>query len=91
MVADHVLRLIVDSSNVHPILETFLDEQLLFVDSKTPWYADIVNYLVTGKTPSNWSKNDQFRFLSRAKYYFWMIPICLNIALTKSLGGVFPK
>lgn len=74
VVADHVSRLIVDSSEDHSILETFPDEHLLVVESKTPWYVDIVNYLVTGKTPSNWSKNDQFRFLSRAKYYFWDDP-----------------
>ena len=74
VVVDYVSHLIVDSFEDHPILETFSNEQLLFVDCKTPWYADIVNYLMTGKTPSNWFKNDQFRFLSRAKYYFWDDP-----------------
>ena len=91
VVADHISRLIVDSSEDHPILKTFSNEQLLFVDNITPWYVDIINYLVTGKTPSNWSKNDQFRFFLGLNTIFGMIPICLNIILTKTLGGVFPK
>ena len=38
-----------------PINDNFPDEQLLAI-SKEPWFADIVNYLVTNQTPPNWSK-----------------------------------
>ncbi|XP_059623176.1 uncharacterized protein LOC132266339 [Cornus florida] len=47
VVADHLSRLVVDSiSNSLPISDYFLDEQL-FAVSFAPWYADIVNYIVT--------------------------------------------
>jgi len=49
VVADHLSRLVVGfSSDLLPVLETFLDEQLMSISLTTvPWYADIVNYLVT--------------------------------------------
>ena len=48
MVADHLSRL-VPESNSHgiPIGDSFPDEQI-FALVHCPWYADIVNYLVTG-------------------------------------------
>ena len=30
-----------------------------------------MNYLVTNQTPSHWSKNDIYRFLSQVRYFFW--------------------
>ena len=58
-----------------PILETFPDEQLMSVShAEIPWYADIVNYLVTEQMPSSWTKQEKCRFLSMAKWYFWDEP-----------------
>eukprot|EP00253_Pinus_taeda_P032641 PITA_32641 len=34
-----------------PVEDKFPDEYLFAVTTKTPWYADIANYLVTGKLP----------------------------------------
>ena len=51
MVADHLSRLVPESmSLVLPIGDSFPDEQL-FAIVHYPWYADIVNYLVTGQIP----------------------------------------
>ena len=49
VVADHVSRLLVEPHvESLPILETFPDEQLMSVShAEIPWYADIVNCLVT--------------------------------------------
>ena len=49
VVADHLSRLTFDPDHVDPIpiKECFPDEQLLSISS-LPWYADVVNYLVTG-------------------------------------------
>ena len=33
--------------------EIFLEVQLLFVNLSTPWYANIVNYLVTNQVPAS--------------------------------------
>ena len=54
VIADHLSRLSNAPSSL-PINENFLDEQLLSI-LIDPWYADIVNYLVTKDTPSSWSK-----------------------------------
>ena len=47
VVADHLSRLVLETTyDGLPIGDTFLDEQL-FALVHCPWYADIVNYLVT--------------------------------------------
>jgi len=48
-----MLLLIVESVDENlPIKETFPDEQLMLM-SQLPWFADIVNYLVTGHMPNH--------------------------------------
>jgi hypothetical protein len=49
VVADHLSRVIVDfNEDVMPIAEMFPNEQLMHISQiPTPWFADIVNYLVT--------------------------------------------
>ena len=48
MVADHLSRLVLEITyDGLPIGDTFLDEQL-FSLVHCPWYANFVNYLVTG-------------------------------------------
>ena len=89
VVADHLSRLTFESHpDSPPIVETFPDEQLLDVDT-LPWYADIVNYLATGETPSYWSTADKKRFLALARQFHFDDPyICLNIVLTRSSDAV---
>jgi hypothetical protein len=50
VVVDHLSRLTIDfTKDVVPNDETFLDEQLMHISQiPAPWFADIVNYLVTG-------------------------------------------
>ena len=51
MVADHLSLLVPESTSLGlPIRDSFPDEQL-FAIVHCPWYADIVNYLVTGQIP----------------------------------------
>ena len=78
VVADHLSRLIVDyTEDATPISETFPDEQLMhIVHNPAPWFADIVNYLVTGQMPLHWGIQDKFKFFSMVKYFFWDDP-CL--------------
>jgi len=73
IVADHLSRIPNSLCNELPINEDFPDENLLAI-FKEPWFADIVNYLVTNQTPSHWSKNDIYRFLSQGCYFFWEEP-----------------
>ena len=75
MVADHLSRLEKPEDQLE-INERFPDEQLFSVtiQPKTPWYADIVNYLVSGNLPHSWEKTKRDKFLSDARHYYWDDP-----------------
>ena len=74
VVADHLSRL-VPESNSHdiPIGNSFPDEQL-FALAHCPWYADIVNYLVTGQIPSQWTSQQKKKFWTDIKKYYFDDP-----------------
>jgi hypothetical protein len=40
----------------------------------SPWFADIVNYLVTGHMPLHWGRQDKSKFMVMVKYFFWDDP-----------------
>ncbi|XP_058192168.1 uncharacterized protein LOC131309568 [Rhododendron vialii] len=83
VVADHLSRLEFEDRKANlPIVDTFPDEQL-FAVSPSPWYADIVNYLVTGQLPSQWSAQDRKRFLIEDAYSF-----CRTCEACQKLGAV---
>ncbi|KAI3453437.1 hypothetical protein Pfo_010100 [Paulownia fortunei] len=74
VVADHLSRLVCDDSfQTTPINDTFPDEQLFNV-SILPWFADIVNFLVTGKMSSHWNSQDKKKFLTEVKKFYWDDP-----------------
>ena len=63
VVADHMSWLVLETtSEVLPIGDTFPDEQLIALVN-CPWYADIVNYLVTGHIPPQWTSQQKRKFL----------------------------
>ncbi|XP_038976409.1 uncharacterized protein LOC113461320 [Phoenix dactylifera] len=75
VVADHLSRLEGQSrADEVPINESFPDEQLLAV-SVIPWYADLVNYLVSGIVPPDLSYHQKKKFLWDVKHYFWEEPL----------------
>ena len=39
--------------------DQFPDEHLFVVTVKTPWYADVANYLAVGKLPKHLTHNEQ--------------------------------
>ena len=54
VVADHLSRLaIAHNSHGLPINDNFPKKSLMLVEV-VPWYAHIVNYLVTREVPSEW-------------------------------------
>ena len=70
LVADHLSRVIGSKKPESQISECFPDEQL-FVVHPDPWYADIVNYLVSGRILEGWTKNDRDRFFHMVKFIVW--------------------
>jgi hypothetical protein len=58
VVADHLSRLPSDTiESSPPITEHFPDDHLLTISIDLPWYADIVNYLVTHQFLPDWDEN----------------------------------
>ncbi|KAM2352076.1 hypothetical protein ACFXTH_006799 [Malus domestica] len=73
MVADHLSRLVHENDSL-PILETFLDEQLLSLEVSEPWYADLVNYLVIKQVPSTLDKYKRDKLRNDVRFYVWDDP-----------------
>ena len=82
VVADHLSRLVSETiSKGLPIGNTFPDEKL-FALVHCPLYADIINYLVTGKIPSQWTSQQKRKFLvDIKKNSILTIHTCLNTVL----------
>ncbi|XP_071906718.1 uncharacterized protein [Coffea arabica] len=73
LVADHLSRLLAHKEEP-PLREAFPEEQLLAINSSVPWYADLVNFLVTNQLPTRWPKVKRDKLKSDAKYYIWDKP-----------------
>ncbi|XP_045822018.1 uncharacterized protein LOC123914902 [Trifolium pratense] len=73
LVADHLSRIERDE-DPFPIQDDFPDEQLFLLHGITPWFADIVNFLVAGVFPTGASRSQVHKIKSDAKYYVWDDP-----------------
>ena len=74
VVVDHLSRLVPESTSLGlPIGDSFPDEQL-FAIVHCPWYTDIVNYLVTGQIPPQWTSQQKRKFLVDIKKYYFDDP-----------------
>ncbi|XP_059668908.1 uncharacterized protein LOC132314000, partial [Cornus florida] len=92
VVADHLSRLMVESSPNLEIHESFPDEQLFQISNGTlPWFADIVNYLVTGKLPITWSKQEKDRFFATIRKYYWEDPILFRYCPDQIIRRCVPE
>ncbi|RVW19944.1 hypothetical protein CK203_115152 [Vitis vinifera] len=63
---------IAHNSHVLPINDDF--PGITYVARKTPWYAHIANYLVTGEVPSEWKAQDRKHFFAKIHAYYWEEP-----------------
>ena len=68
-VAHHLSRL--DISSMGDISDSFPNEHLLAVSSHAPWFAHIVNFLVTGSILEHWNRHRKYKFFHELKYYYW--------------------
>ncbi|GMI87524.1 hypothetical protein HRI_002421700 [Hibiscus trionum] len=105
-VADHLSRLEMgrnqekDKTN---ILETFPDEQLFAATStaatamaagklsETPWYADIVNYIVSELLPHELNYQARKRFQNDAKHYYWDEPLLFKHCVDQIIRRCIPQ
>ncbi|KAM1376181.1 hypothetical protein ACFX2F_037949 [Malus domestica] len=73
VVADNLSRMVHEEDFV-PIIETFPDEQLMSVKVSEPWYADLVNYLVSKHVPNELLKHQCDKLKKEARFYVWDDP-----------------
>ena len=73
LVADHLSRLVREEESL-PLHDRFPDEQLMFIKSTNPWYADMVNYLVTKELPKDLTPAQKNKIKHDARYYIWDEP-----------------
>jgi len=96
VVVDHLSRLIVEfTEEVIPISETFSDKQLMHIaHTPSPWFADIVNYLVTGHMHLHWWWQDKSKFMAMVKYFFfffWDDPYLFKYCLDQIIRRCIPE
>ncbi|RDY06011.1 hypothetical protein CR513_10077, partial [Mucuna pruriens] len=88
-VADHLSR-IEKGSELMPIRDEFPDEQLLHIQTATPWFADICNYVATSHLPPEASRAHKEKIRSDAKYYIWDDPYLWRLCSDKVIRRCIP-
>ncbi|CAN6678248.1 unnamed protein product [Malus baccata var. baccata] len=94
VVADHLSRLIIPTASEEdslPLRESFPDEQLFAVQFRTPWFADMVNYLVKGVVHPDLTLQQKKKFLSDVKHYFWDEPYLFKYCLDQIISRCIPE
>jgi hypothetical protein len=57
----------------------------------SPWFADIVNYLVTGQMPLHWARQDKSKFMSDVKIFFWDDPYLFKYCPDQIIWRCIPE
>jgi hypothetical protein len=70
LVADFLSRMIHLGDNA-PVHDKFPDENFFAISTFTPWYADVANYLVTGKMPQKLSPREKQKVIQLSANYMW--------------------
>eukprot|EP00253_Pinus_taeda_P019760 PITA_19760 len=70
-VADFLSR-IQNTKEDSPIEDKFPNEYLFAVTTKTPWYVDISNYLVTGKLLPHLFPSERRKIIQESSKYLWI-------------------
>nr|KAJ0186741.1 hypothetical protein LSAT_V11C900488880 [Lactuca sativa] len=69
-----ILLRITSNKTPLPLRDEFPDEHLFSLTQSIPWYADIVNFLVTKRYPDAFTHAQKDKLKSDAKYYVWDEP-----------------
>ena len=61
-----------NNNNDTPVEDNFPDEYLFAISNKSPWFADIANYLATGKLPAYFSPREKRKIIQTSALYSWV-------------------
>jgi hypothetical protein len=59
----------IDPSETFHVIDTFIDENVFAVSVNTPWFADIANYLSTGKFAPQFSAKEKQKVIRKSAKY----------------------
>ncbi|KAK8956680.1 hypothetical protein KSP39_PZI001268 [Platanthera zijinensis] len=93
-VADHLSRLEQsdERNRLVKIRENFPDERILAItEGSIPWYADIVNYIVSNVLPPDMDYQQKKRFLHLVKFYLWNDPYLFKICVDQVIRRCIPE
>ena len=68
VVEDYISRLN-NPGEAIPVNDDFPDEHLFSMSIDSPWFANISNYLVTGKTPPHLSAHEKRNIIQKSVAY----------------------
>ncbi|CAA7042022.1 unnamed protein product [Microthlaspi erraticum] len=61
-------------SKLYSWVQVRLEEVKALRDENLPWYADIVNFMVSGEVPSSFDAYKRKKFFKDARHYYWDEP-----------------
>ena len=70
-VADHLSRMYFKSPQETPINDSLRDDMLYGINRSDPWYADIVNFMVSGYVPPGANKK---KLIQESRSHIWDEP-----------------
>ena len=72
--ANHLSILIIDSTFDITSIDDYFPHESLHSFSSMPWFAKIINFLVSGDLPTHWNTQDKRKFLNEVKNFYWDDP-----------------
>jgi hypothetical protein len=75
-VADHLSRMQIENSQDLPINDSLRDDMLYVVSRSDPWYAYIINFIVTGYVPPG---GDKRKLIYESRVHLWDDPYLFRI------------
>jgi len=90
VIADHLSRLTTNLKfDITPIDDYFPNESLLFIFT-LPWFANIVNFLISGQLPAHRSTQCKRKFLNEVKNFYWDDPYLFKHCLDQIFRRCIP-
>ena len=86
-VADHLLRMTNTNTQDPPINDFLRDDILLKVTVSHPWYANIVNFMVSGYIPPGESKK---KLVHESRRNLWDAPYLYRVYIDGYSDVVYP-
>ena len=84
--ADHLSRMQIQGSDL-PINDYLRDDTLLKFTASSPWYANLVNFMVTGYIPPG---EDKKRLIHLSRFHLWYDPYLFKVCADGLLRRCVP-